>query len=330
MPPSHGATQRDGLRTRLIEMQDSNNEQLAGPPRKKKQSICSRILRVLSCCFVCARVAIVLCERVCLCVCNGAGEVNVLVVEGLTSYCPASAYIHTYIQTYMPCTTERLPSIACFHARSEFCTHFQLFLSQTQWLNREPSVDYAGLDYEETEGEMEMIERRKLDMQHFRMLNLTRWSLMFVIGAVTACIGVAIDIGVERMSNLKFGWLGESISHCLENNCLLFSYMKWLLIDMGFVFVATILVNFVEPIAAGSGISEVKCYLNGIKMPHVVRLSTLITKAVGVVFSVSGGMIIGKEGPMIHSGAVVAAGISQGKSVSLAILRMGFDITCVG
>jgi len=36
--------------------------------------------------------------------------------------------------------------------------------------------------------------------------------------------------------------------------------MLWLGIDVGLVFVATALVNFGEPIAAGSGIPEVSVY----------------------------------------------------------------------
>lgn len=59
-----------------------------------------------------------------------------------------------------------------------------------------------------------------------------------------------------------------------------------------------------------------KCYLNGVKVPRIVRIKTLFIKVIGVISSVVGGLAGGKEGPMIHAGAVVAAGISQGKSTT--------------
>ena len=46
--------------------------------------------------------------------------------------------------------------------------------------------------------------------------------------------------------------------------------------------------------AAGSGIPQIKCFLNGIKVPRVVRIKTLFCKFVGVILSVAGGLAIGK------------------------------------
>jgi len=57
---------------------------------------------------------------------------------------------------------------------------------------------------------------------------------------------------------------------------------------------------------------------------------TLLTKAIGVLFSVAGGLFVGKEGPMIHSGGVVGAGIPMLESVTFpkltTRLRKSFNI----
>ncbi len=74
-----------------------------------------------------------------------------------------------------------------------------------------------------------------------------------------------------------------------------------------------------SPQAVGSGIPQIKSYLNGVNIPKLMRFRTLCGKVLGVIFSVTGGLAVGKEGPMIHSGAIVAAGLSQGKATSLPI-----------
>lgn len=53
-----------------------------------------------------------------------------------------------------------------------------------------------------------------------------------------------------------------------------------------------------QPVAAGSGIPQIKCYLNGVIVPRVVRIKTLITKVIGVIGAVSGGLAVGKVNKM--------------------------------
>ena len=45
-------------------------------------------------------------------------------------------------------------------------------------------------------------------------------------------------------------------------------------------------------------------YLNGVKVPEVVRVKTYIAKMFGVILTVVGGLCSGKEGPLIHCGLV--------------------------
>ncbi len=56
---------------------------------------------------------------------------------------------------------------------------------------------------------------------------------------------------------------------------LVIPYIFYTLMNVIPVIMGSILVTYVEPVAAGSGIPLVKCYLNGIKVPKVVRLRTL-------------------------------------------------------
>jgi chloride channel 7 len=75
-----------------------------------------------------------------------------------------------------------------------------------------------------------------------------------------------------------------------------------------------------EPAAAGSGIPEIKAFLNGVNISSVVRMPVLVAKVVGMCFSVSAGLPLGKEGPMIHAGSIIGAAVSQGNTISF-----GFD-----
>lgn len=58
--------------------------------------------------------------------------------------------------------------------------------------------------------------------------------------------------------------------------------------------IAAALVLFLSPVAAGSGIPQVKCFLNGVQIPGIVRLKTLIAKSFGVACAVGGGLAAGK------------------------------------
>ena len=62
---------------------------------------------------------------------------------------------------------------------------------------------------------------------------------------------------------------------------------------------------YVGPGAMGSGVAEIMGVLNGLNLDGVISLSSLFVKIIGTTFAVSGGLCIGKEGPLLHIGAIL-------------------------
>ncbi|XP_040046882.1 H(+)/Cl(-) exchange transporter 7 isoform X1 [Gasterosteus aculeatus] len=179
------------------------------------------------------------------------------------------------------------------------------------------SLKFESLDYDNIENQLFLEEERRMSYMGFRCLEISRWVVCGLIGFLTGLIACFIDIAVEEIAGIKYRVVKENIEKFTEVGGLSISLILWVVLNSVFVMVGAIIVACIEPIAAGSGIPQIKCYLNGVKIPRVVRLKTLVVKVFGVICSVVGGLAVGKEGPMIHSGAVVAAGVSQGRSTSL-------------
>uniref|UniRef100_A0A3B3CQJ2 Chloride channel protein n=1 Tax=Oryzias melastigma TaxID=30732 RepID=A0A3B3CQJ2_ORYME len=181
------------------------------------------------------------------------------------------------------------------------------------------------LDYDNIENQLFLEEERRMSFTGFRCLEISRWLICGLIGLLTGLIACVIDIVVEKLAGYKYEAIKQNIERFTEVGGLSISLILWAVLNFSFVMVGSILVAFFEPVAAGSGIPQIKCYLNGVKVPRVVRLKTLVVKVCGVICSVVGGLAVGKEGPMIHSGAVVAAGVSQGRSTTLKKDLMIFE-----
>ncbi|XP_076458922.1 LOW QUALITY PROTEIN: H(+)/Cl(-) exchange transporter 7-like [Babylonia areolata] len=184
------------------------------------------------------------------------------------------------------------------------------------------SAKYESLDYDTVENCIQEREAAKtVNSWHVTKVSFCRWLVAFLVGIFTGSIAAFIDYCVETGSAWKYSSIKTYVDKCVGENCMFAPLLIWVGYNAAFVLVASFLVAVVEPCAAGSGIPQIKCYLNGVKVPNVVRIKTLVSKVIGVVGAVVGGLAVGKEGPMIHSGAVVAAGVSQGRSTSL-----GFDL----
>uniref|UniRef100_E9Q741 Chloride channel, voltage-sensitive 6 n=1 Tax=Mus musculus TaxID=10090 RepID=E9Q741_MOUSE len=189
-----------------------------------------------------------------------------------------------------------------------------------------PRKDYESLDYDRCINDPYLEVLETMDNKKGRRYEAVKWMVVFAIGVCTGLVGLFVDFSVRLFTQLKFGVVQTSsaaVEECSQKGCLALSLLELLGFNLTFVFLASLLV-LIEPVAAGSGIPEIKCYLNGVKVPGIVRLRTLLCKVFGVLFSVSGGLFVGKEGPMIHSGAVVGAGLPQFQSISLRKIQFNF------
>jgi len=138
------------------------------------------------------------------------------------------------------------------------------------------------------------------------------WVASIFTGLLTGCVCAGIDKGMEALFRLRM-YINDSVVESVGNDFggLFLQYLAFCGVSVALAAVAGYLVCFQAPLAAGSGIPEIKVFLNGIVLPRVVSKITLIAKAVGILFSVAAGLPVGKEGPMIHSGAAVAGIISD-------------------
>jgi H+/Cl- antiporter ClcA len=169
---------------------------------------------------------------------------------------------------------------------------------------------------------------------------LTQWVLTFLIGVAQALVAAACNFLAKTLSRHKFDKVYALLhaaydSHGLSNEITddLFqadetgasnqgstvgasssfggsAFLAFVFYQVLYAAIASLFVWW-EPASGGSGIPEIKCFLNGIDLPGVVTVKTLFAKVVGVSFSVAAGLPLGKEGPMVHSGGVVGAVISQ-------------------
>lgn len=141
-----------------------------------------------------------------------------------------------------------------------------------------------------------------------------RWTLTLATGFVCGIVALFVSYSTKVFTTRKYDIFFKIIEKEKSGKVLPGSALLFLLTtNLIFASIAWSTV-YLEPLAAGSGIPEIKCYLNGLNIPGIVRMRTLLCKAFGIIFACSSGLPLGKEGPMVHAGAVIAAGVSQGKS----------------
>lgn len=170
-------------------------------------------------------------------------------------------------------------------------------------------ADADSLDYEVIENyayREAQAQKGKLFVSYYVMV---KWFFALLIGIGTGLAAVFINLAVENFSGWKYAATFSIIQHSYFAG-----FLVYVLFNLGLVFSSVYIVTQFAPAAAGSGIPEIKGYLNGVDTHGILLFSTLIGKIFGSIGSVGGGLALGKEGPLVHTGACIASLLGQGGS----------------
>lgn len=162
-----------------------------------------------------------------------------------------------------------------------------------------PAEPCSGVDFEEVENEL--TPQRVRDEARMPALML---ALALTLALCVACIAAALDASLSLIAEEKL----RRVLALQDGGARAWRpFVALAGVNCCFVGFAALCVNYVEPCAKGSGIPEIKAYLNGRRVPRVLHWRTVVAKVLGVLGSVGGQLPAGKEGPLIHAGAGLGA-----------------------
>ncbi|KAL8149758.1 hypothetical protein AgCh_006684 [Apium graveolens] len=166
------------------------------------------------------------------------------------------------------------------------------------------------LDYEIIENELFKQDWRSRGKLHFVQYVFMKWILCLLIGFTVSLIAFCNNLAVENLAGVKF----VVTSNMMLAQKFVSAFVVFAASNFGLTLFACLITAFIAPEAAGSGIPEVKAYLNGVDAPAIFSFKTLLVKIVGSIAAVSSSLHVGKAGPMVHTGACIAAITGQGGS----------------
>ncbi|GMI08843.1 hypothetical protein TrLO_g10179 [Triparma laevis f. longispina] len=160
-----------------------------------------------------------------------------------------------------------------------------------------------------------------------------RWKtvfLLWLVGASTGCVHTMVTSLEKVILDAKKNFV-ETVK---LNHGLGAGFAVWWILTAAVMLVSLGLTLNISPVAAGSGIPQMKTQLTGATIKGYLSFRTLVAKICGLVCSVGAGMYIGQEGPFVHIASALAncfiymkgfgepfKRIRENKPVKLAILE---------
>lgn len=138
-----------------------------------------------------------------------------------------------------------------------------------------------------------------------RTIQIQGWTLYFLMGVSVGVIAFVMNNIEELLFEANIEWTQD----ITDKDGLGLGWLVYTVFSVVCVAAGTALSLYYGPGAIGSGVAETMGVVNGYNYHGFIGVNTLITKALGVVFAVAGGMRVGKEGPLAHIGSLVGCGM---------------------
>ena len=129
-----------------------------------------------------------------------------------------------------------------------------------------------------------------------------------------ALISVFLDIMIESVLHLQLSINNFIYAHVLPSVPLIqvfIALLFWLIIPILCVFAATIMTEKFAPLAAGSGIPQIKTLLRGFEAESYLSFTTMIIKILALIFVLGSRLPLGREGPFVHIGCCLGMNIAK-------------------
>ncbi|KAI0565542.1 Voltage gated chloride channel [Gracilaria domingensis] len=135
------------------------------------------------------------------------------------------------------------------------------------------------------------------------------WVYLALIGFCTFTIALIINTTAKFLSGTIISGLASVFGNAYGDRAGVFALagLRGLSLAASFLVVLKIAPYY----SAGSGIPEMKCVLSGVLLRKMLNWRTLLSKSIGLIFSLSSEISIGRLGPFIHISGITAALVSK-------------------
>lgn len=145
------------------------------------------------------------------------------------------------------------------------------------------------------------IYRKHNNLSAFYQRQLHVLSFLILLGVIAGPLGYSIRWVYGRLLALREYLVRLDVSYGMK-------YALWTSHTIGFT-VLGVLFTRLSPVAAGSGVSQMKSVLTGVDprmyLPGYFDFITLVAKVLGLICSVGAGLVVGTEGAFIHIMSII-------------------------